>query len=63
MTKLDKEVPADLQVHLILDNYATHTTPDGKNWLPAHPRLHLHFTPSSASWLNMVERGRCWKTT
>ncbi|WP_327738877.1 transposase [Streptomyces nojiriensis] len=63
VTKLDKGVPADLQVHLILDNYATHKTPDGKKWLLAHPRFHLHFTPTSASWLNLVERGRCWKTT
>ncbi|WP_190226807.1 IS630 family transposase, partial [Streptomyces hydrogenans] len=56
LTKLDKEVPADLQVHLILDNYATHKTPDIKKWLLAHPRFHLHFTPTSASWLNLVER-------
>ncbi|WP_037855465.1 IS630 family transposase [Streptomyces sp. NRRL S-31] len=56
LAKLDKEVPAGLQVHLILDNYATHTTPDIKKWLLAHPRFHLHFTPTSASWLNLVER-------
>ncbi|GAB2604398.1 hypothetical protein GCM10027168_41690 [Streptomyces capparidis] len=56
LTKLDKEVPADLQVHLFLDNYATHKTPDIKKWLLAHPRFHLHFTPTSASWLNLVER-------
>ncbi|GCE02271.1 IS630 family transposase [Embleya hyalina] len=55
-TKLDKEVPAGLQVHLILDNHATHKTPDIKKSLPAHPRFHLHFTPTSASWLNLVER-------
>ncbi|MFB6836184.1 helix-turn-helix domain-containing protein [Streptomyces sp. NPDC056361] len=42
--------------HLILDNYATHKTPDIKKWLPAHPRFRLHFTPTSASWLNLVER-------
>lgn len=56
LTKLDKEVPAGLQVHLILDNYATHKTPDTKKWLLAHPRFHLHSTPTSASWLNLVER-------
>ncbi|MFD5784653.1 IS630 family transposase [Streptomyces sp. NPDC126933] len=56
LAKLDKEVPAGLQVHLILDNYATHKTPDIKKWLLAHPRFHLHFTPTSASWLNLVER-------
>ncbi len=47
--KLDKEVPADLDVHLILDNYVTHRTPAVKKWLPAHPRFHLHFTPTSSS--------------
>lgn len=56
LAKLDKEVPADLRVHLILDNYATHKTPDIKKWLLVHPRFHLHFTPTSASWLNLVER-------
>lgn len=55
LTKVDKEVPADL-VHLILDNYATHKTPAVKKWLLAHPRFHLHFTPTSSSWLNLVER-------
>jgi transposase len=53
---LDAEVPADLDLHLILDNYATHTTPAIRRWLLAHPRFHLHFTPTSASWLNLVER-------
>ncbi len=56
LTKLDREVPAGLQVHLVLDNYATHKTPGIKKWLLAHPRFHLHFTPTSASWLNLVER-------
>jgi transposase len=45
-----------LDLHLIVDNYATHKTPQVKRWLKAHPRFHLHFTPTSASWLNMVER-------
>jgi len=53
---IDQEVPADLDVHLILDNYATHKTPAIKRWLAAHPRFHLHFTPTGASWLNLVER-------
>ena len=43
-------------LHLIVDNYATHKTPAVKRWLKGHPRFHLHFTPTSASWLNMVER-------
>jgi transposase len=56
LAKLDKDVPADLDVHLILDNYVTHKTPVIKKWLLAHPRFHLHFTPTSSSWLNLVER-------
>src|SRR5665648_268013 len=53
---IDSEVPAELEVHLTLDNYATHKTPAIKRWLAAHPRFHLHFTPTGASWLNLVER-------
>jgi len=53
---IDREVPAELDVHLILDNYATHKTPAVKRWLLAHPRFILHFTPTGASWLNLVER-------
>jgi transposase len=56
LTKLDKEVPAGLDVHLICDNYATHKTPAIKKWLLTHPRFHLHFTPTGSSWLNLVER-------
>lgn len=56
LVKLDTEVPPDLQVHLILDNYATHKTAAIKRWLVGHPRFHLHFTPTSSSWLNLVER-------
>ena len=56
LIQIDTEVPADLDVHLILDNYATHKTPEIKRWLLRHPRFHLHFTPTSGSWLNMVER-------
>jgi transposase len=53
---IDAEVPAELEVHLILDNYATHKTPAIGRWLKAHPRFVLHFTPTGASWLNLVER-------
>jgi transposase len=53
---IDAQTPADRDLHLILDNYATHKHPKVKRWLGKHPRFHLHFTPTSASWLNMVER-------
>ncbi len=53
---IDREVPNGLQIHLILDNYATHKHPNVKKWLAKHPRFHLHFTPTSSSWCNLVER-------
>jgi transposase len=53
---LDQEVPAELDVHLVLDNSSTHKTPEIKRWLLAHPRFKLHFTPTSSSWINLVER-------
>ena len=53
---LDREVPDDLEVHVVLDNSSTHKTAAIQNWLAAHPRFVLHFTPTSASWLNLVER-------
>ena len=53
---LDRNVPADLEVHLIADNYATHKHPRVKAWLARHPRYHIHYTPTYASWLNQVER-------
>jgi transposase len=53
---VNREVPDDLQVHLVLDNYATHKTAAIRKWLLAHPRFHLHFTPTGSSWLNLVER-------
>src|SRR4051812_49819089 len=56
LATLDREVPADLGVHVVLDNASTHKTPAIKNWLVAHPRFVLHFTPTSSSWLNLVER-------
>ncbi|MEU3660970.1 IS630 family transposase [Streptomyces sp. NPDC032940] len=53
---IDAAVPKNLDLHLVLDNYATHKTEAVKKWLLRHPRFHLHFTPTSASWLNLVER-------
>jgi transposase len=56
LTTIDREVPADYAVHVVLDNASTHKTPAIKRWLTAHPRFVLHFTPTSSSWLNLVER-------
>ena len=53
---INMEVPTDLDVHLICDNYATHKHEKVTRWFARHPRFHVHFTPTSASWLNMVER-------
>lgn len=53
---IDQQTSPEKELHLILDNYATHKHPKVKAWLEKHPRFHLHFTPTSASWLNMVER-------
>jgi transposase len=53
---IDRNVPAELDVHLICDNYQTHKTPEIKRWLLRHPRFHLHLTPTYSSWLNLVER-------
>jgi len=53
---IDAAVPKDLDLHLVLDNYATHKTPAIHQWLLKQPRFHLHFTPTSSSWLNLVER-------
>ncbi len=53
---IDKQVPAELDVHLICDNYSTHKAPVIVKWLAAHPRFHMHFTPTYSSWLNQVER-------
>jgi transposase len=57
LRRLDREFPATLDLHLIVDNYGTHKHPNVRTWLGAHPRFHLHFTPTSSSWLNLVE---CW---
>ena len=56
LAQVEQAVPGDLDIHLVLDNYATHKAPPVKAWLARHPRYHLHFTPTSASWLNQVER-------
>jgi transposase len=53
---IDERIPCDVQVHLVLDNYATHKTPRVQRWFAKHPRYHLHFTPTYASWMNLVER-------
>ncbi|MDH4154266.1 MAG: IS630 family transposase [Nitrospira sp.] len=56
LKKIDTETPAALELHLILDNYATHKHPAVRRWVRRHPRCHLHFIPTSSSWLNTVER-------
>ena len=56
LKKIDANAPSDLDIHIVMDNYATHKTPQVKNWLARRPRYHVHFTPTSASWINQVER-------
>jgi transposase len=56
LEQIDRAVPAELDIHLVLDNSSTHKTPAIHAWLLRHPRFHLHFTPTSSSWLNLVER-------
>jgi transposase len=56
LDKIDRQTPAELALHLIVDNYSTHKSPPVKRWLKRHPRFHLHFIPTSSSWLNLVER-------
>jgi transposase len=56
LAAIDKAVPADLDVHLVADNYGTHKTPEIHAWLAKHPRFHVHFTPTGSSWINQVER-------
>lgn len=53
---IDQDVPAELDIHLILDNYATHKTPTVRRWIAKRPRFHVHYTPTYSSWLNLVER-------
>jgi transposase len=57
LRRIDRETPTALELHLIMDNYSAHKHPRVKAWLGKHPRFHLHFTPTSCSWLNLVE---CW---
>jgi transposase len=56
LSVIDESIPAGLDVHLVMDNYATHKVAKVNRWLARHPRFHVHFTPTSASWLNLVER-------
>jgi transposase len=56
LAAIDKAVPASLDVHLVCDNYATHNTPEIRDWLTRRPRFHVHFTPTGSSWMNQVER-------
>ena len=56
LKRIDRETPPELDLHLIVDNYATHKHASVKQWLDRHPRFHLHFTPTSSSWLNLIER-------
>ncbi len=56
LKQIDRETPKDLDLHLIVDNYCTHKEKSVTQWLAKHPRFHLHFTPTSSSWLNLVER-------
>jgi hypothetical protein len=56
LDEIEAAVPDDLDVHLVMDNYATHKTPLIRNWLAKRPRWHVHLTPTSSSWLNQVEQ-------
>lgn len=56
LKQIDAETPPELELHVIADNLATHKHPNVKNWLARHPRFHMHFTPTSSSWTNMIER-------
>ena len=56
LDRIDQSVESDLEIHLVLDNYGTHKHPEVKKWLTARPRYHVHFTPTSSSWINQIER-------
>ena len=56
LEKIERETPKRLDIHLVLDNYGTHKHPAVRDWFASHPRYHLHFTPTSCSWLNLIER-------
>ena len=63
LAAIDKAVPDELDVHLVVDNLSTHKTPEIKAWLARHPRFHVHFTPTGSSWINQVERWFSYLTT
>jgi transposase len=56
LDRINANVPDDLEIHLIMDNYGTHKTARIRRWLARHPRFHVHFTPTGATWLTLVER-------
>lgn len=56
LDRIEEATPSDLDIHVVMDNYATHKTPIIRSWLASHPRYHVHFTPTGSSWLNLVER-------
>ena len=56
LQQIDQQTPAELDLHLVVDNYATHKHPKVQKWLKRRPRFHMHFIPTSSSWLNLVER-------
>jgi hypothetical protein len=56
LNQIDAETPRDLDIHMIVDNYATHKHPKVKSWLKRHKRFYIHFIPTSSSWLNIIER-------
>jgi transposase len=56
LNRINRSVPDDLDLHLVVDNVSTHKTPEIRRWLLRHPRFYLHFTPSYSSWMNLVER-------
>jgi transposase len=60
LIKIDAEIPDELDIHLVCDNYGTHKTPAIRKWLAAHPRFHMHFTPTYSSWINQVSVNRPW---
>jgi transposase len=60
---IDKAVPAELDIHIVCDNLATHKTPAVNEWIARHPRFHIHFTPTGSSWINQVERWFAYLTT
>ena len=63
LSAIDKAVPEELDIHIIVDNLATHKAPAVKAWLARHPRFHIHFTPTGSSWINQVERWFSHMTT